>query len=284
MMRGPWGIVLFVAAATSFTLGQQTIQSAPSQSASGRPARVKVYSVGRDTIAPQLLPLGQIQIPADACKNAVKGEVILSVLVDETGRLRNVTFIKPLGNALDKFALRVAAEDRFTPGTHNGEPAVFGQTLKMSLRACADQENDDSGRKIPLFRLISQPVQLLSPLQNSPHGAVLAPNDPVEKDTSIITAISKTLGGSIQPPALIKDAPALYTEAAREAKVQGVCIISIVVDRNGLPQDPHVIKCMDYGFGQSAIDSISKYRFRPAMKEDEPVPVRIKVEINFRLY
>jgi TonB family protein len=240
--------------------------------------------VGHDTIAPQLLPLGQIQIPADNCKNAVKGEVILSVLVDETGRLRNVTFLKPLGNALDKFALRVAAEDRLTPGTHNGEPAVFGETLKVSLQGCVDQENDDSGRKIPLFRLISQPVQLLSPLQNSPHEAALAPNDPVEKDTSIITDISKTLGGSIQPPAVIKDAPALYTEAARKAKVQGTCVVSVVVDRHGMPQDPHVIKCLDYGLGQSAIDAISKYRFRPAIKEGEPVPIRINFEINIRLY
>jgi TonB family protein len=36
------------------------------------------------------------------------------------------------------------------------------------------------------------------------------------------------------------------------------------------------------GLDQKAIEAVNKYRFRPAMKNGEPVPIRITVEVSFR--
>jgi len=77
---------------------------------------------------------------------------------------------------------------------------------------------------------------------------------------------------------------AVFTEAARRAKYQGVCLISLIVDEQGMPQNIQIMKMLDYGLDQNAVDAVGKYRFRPAMKSGQPVPVMIAVEVSFRLY
>ena len=38
------------------------------------------------------------------------------------------------------------------------------------------------------------------------------------------------------------------------------------------------------GLDESATECVSQYRFKPAMKDGEPIEARIVVEVNFRLY
>src|ERR1039458_3266635 len=116
-MRVLWFVALFVGLGISFSGGQQ-----PSPSALPKPdsqlARVKVYTVGPEVTAPQLLPLNVTDISTEKCKKKMDGKVVLSVLVDEKGQPRNLMFLHPLGTDLDKFALQIAAAERFKPGTH----------------------------------------------------------------------------------------------------------------------------------------------------------------------
>jgi protein TonB len=61
-------------------------------------------------------------------------------------------------------------------------------------------------------------------------------------------------------------------------------MISLVVDRNGMPQNVQVVRHLDYGLDQNAIDAANRYRFKPAMKDGEPIPVTITFQVEFRLY
>jgi len=58
----------------------------------------------------------------------------------------------------------------------------------------------------------------------------------------------------------------------------------VVVDKNGMPQNPKVLRTLDYGLDQNAVDAVMRYRFKPAMRDGEPVPVIITVEVNFQFY
>lgn len=93
------------------------------------------------------------------------------------------------------------------------------------------------------------------------------------------------VGGGISAPIPINDVEAEFSDEARRAKYQGVCLVALIVDAQGMPQNVHVIRPLGMGLDEKAIEAVRKYRFKPAMKNGKtPVPVMVTVEVNFRLY
>ncbi|MGA2887583.1 MAG: energy transducer TonB [Terracidiphilus sp.] len=93
------------------------------------------------------------------------------------------------------------------------------------------------------------------------------------------------IGGAVSAPVLVYSIDPEFSDEARRAKYQGVCLISIIVDAQGNPQNPHVVRALGMGLDEKAIEAVKKFKFKPAMKDGKtPVPVPITVEVNFRLY
>ncbi len=93
------------------------------------------------------------------------------------------------------------------------------------------------------------------------------------------------IGGGVSAPVPLNTVEAEFSDEARRAKYQGVCLISMIVDTNGMPQNPRVVRPLGMGLDEKALEAVRKYRFKPAMKDGKtPVPVMITVEVNFRLY
>jgi TonB family protein len=93
------------------------------------------------------------------------------------------------------------------------------------------------------------------------------------------------VGGAISQPVPLNNVEAEFSDEARRAKYQGVCLISVIVDAQGNPQNPRVVRALGMGLDEKALEAVRKYKFKPAMKDGKtPVPVMINVEINFRLY
>lgn len=93
------------------------------------------------------------------------------------------------------------------------------------------------------------------------------------------------VGGGISAPVPIFQPEAEFSDEARRAKYQGVCLISLIVDAQGNPQNPRVVRALGMGLDEKALEAVRKYKFKPAMKNGRtPVPVMITIEVNFRLY
>lgn len=93
------------------------------------------------------------------------------------------------------------------------------------------------------------------------------------------------VGGGVSAPVPLNTVEAEFSDEARRAKYQGVCLISLIVDAQGNPQNPRVIRALGMGLDEKALEAVRKYKFKPAMKDGKtPVPVMITVEVNFRLY
>jgi TonB family protein len=58
----------------------------------------------------------------------------------------------------------------------------------------------------------------------------------------------------------------------------------MIVDTQGIPRNLHVVRPLGLGLDQKAIDAVTKFRYKPAMKNGAPVSVNITIEVNFRLY
>ena len=93
------------------------------------------------------------------------------------------------------------------------------------------------------------------------------------------------IGGRISAPTVLHSVEAEFSDEARRAKYQGVCLISLIVDTQGNPQNIRIARALGMGLDEKAIEAIRQYKFRPAMKDGKtPVPVMITIEVDFRLY
>lgn len=91
------------------------------------------------------------------------------------------------------------------------------------------------------------------------------------------------IGGGVSPPSVLSKVEPEYSEEARKAKWQGTVVLTLVVDEHGLPRDMKVTRSLGLGLDQKAIEAVSKWRFKPGMKDGKAVPVIATIEVNFRL-
>jgi TonB family protein len=84
-------------------------------------------------------------------------------------------------------------------------------------------------------------------------------------------------------PAVIEKVDPVYTKQGLEAKFEGLVAFSLTVRTDGLADNITVLRGVGLGLDEKAVECQEKWRFRPATRDGEPVPVRVTVEINFRL-
>jgi periplasmic protein TonB len=92
------------------------------------------------------------------------------------------------------------------------------------------------------------------------------------------------VGGGVAAPQLISSVDPEFSDEARRAKFQGVCVVSLVVDAQGNPQRVQVVRHLGMGLDQRAVAAVRQYRFKPATLQGKPVPVEVNIEVNFRIY
>ncbi|MGA2216992.1 MAG: energy transducer TonB, partial [Terracidiphilus sp.] len=92
------------------------------------------------------------------------------------------------------------------------------------------------------------------------------------------------IGGGVSAPQVLNDVEVEYSDEARRNKLQGTVLLTMIIAPDGTPQHIQVSRSLGMGLDEKAIEAVSKYRFKPAMLNGKPVPVRITNEVNFRLH
>jgi TonB family protein len=91
------------------------------------------------------------------------------------------------------------------------------------------------------------------------------------------------VGGSVSAPAVLSRIDPEYAEPARLLKYSGTVLLSIVVTAAGEPSAIHLIRPLGFGLDEQAVKAVQQWKFRPGVKEGQPVNVRAQIEVNFRL-
>jgi TonB family protein len=91
-------------------------------------------------------------------------------------------------------------------------------------------------------------------------------------------------GGGIDMPTVIYRLDPSYSEEARNAKLEGTVVVSLVVGEDGAPRDMRIVKPLGHGLDEKAIEALAAWRFRPPRLNGQPAPVAVNVEVNFRLH
>lgn len=93
------------------------------------------------------------------------------------------------------------------------------------------------------------------------------------------------IGNGVSSPRVVKEVKPAYTAEAMRAKVQGVVWLRCVVMPDGTVGRVEVVRSLDSTFGldQEAVKAARQWRFMPGLRQGEPVPVRIIIELTFTL-
>lgn len=90
-------------------------------------------------------------------------------------------------------------------------------------------------------------------------------------------------GSGVEPPRLLREVKATYTDEARRNGVSGTVDMEITVRRDGTVSDVRVLKGRRGGLDAQAVAAVRQWRFAPARMKTTPVDVIVEVSMEFTL-
>jgi protein TonB len=90
-------------------------------------------------------------------------------------------------------------------------------------------------------------------------------------------------GSGIEPPRLLREVKADYTEDARQRSISGAVVLEIVVRRDGSVGDIKILQGLAGGLNDRAVQAVRQWRFSPAHRQGAAVDVIVEVAVEFRL-
>jgi len=90
------------------------------------------------------------------------------------------------------------------------------------------------------------------------------------------------VGGEIKPPTKVFDVKPDYPVEAKNAGIEGVVILAVVIGEDGSIIDEQVVRSIPE-LDQAAIDAVGQWKYQPTLLNGNPVEVEMNVTINFSL-
>jgi TonB family protein len=122
--------------------------------------------------------------------------------------------------------------------------------------------------------------------QAAPFSAKPAPQAeqqiPIDPDASGPARVYR-IGDGVSSPGVVEKQDPQYSDEARLAKLAGTSVISLVVDEKGSARNLRVTRSLGLGLDEKAVEAISRWKFRPGMRQGVPVAVAATIEVNFHL-
>jgi TonB family protein len=277
-------LLAFLALASGAVYSQQELKpTANNGQQSDKPAlpvpdKDGIYQLGPGITSPELVNAVPVS-PADAIAACTPSITSLSAVIgmDGTAQIRD-TYASHSSNC-EALAIAAVKQSGFRPGMLNNKP--------VPVLVCIG---------VPFLNHIKPSVP---ELQSCPSETISGASDasvlpacPASFNDSFATdgIVGKDLA-EVKPPKPKFTPEAEFTdEIRREFKrkhledFEATSLIGFIVDENGNPRDLCLKKAAGYGLDAQAKKAVLRYRFEPAIKDGKPVPMRLTVEIRFRLY
>jgi TonB family protein len=109
-------------------------------------------------------------------------------------------------------------------------------------------------------------------------------NETAAAATPVLGSKAFHMGPGITPPRTVSSPEPEFSAEARAAKYRGTVVIGVTVSPEGTPTNIHIIAPLGLGLDAKAVQAVQGWKFTPAMKDGNPVPFEIAVEVDFHLY
>lgn len=90
-------------------------------------------------------------------------------------------------------------------------------------------------------------------------------------------------GPDVVPPVLVHSVEPKFPRQLRVANTAVIVSVGLTIDRDGKPINLHIVKSSDPNFDKMSMDTVAKYRFKPATLHGQPIPVELVVQVNLQV-
>ncbi|MCX6543916.1 MAG: M56 family metallopeptidase [Acidobacteria bacterium] len=228
--------------------------------------------------------------PAVALNARVQGVVIVEAVIGEEGRVSTVRVLRSIP-LLDQAALDAVRQWEFVPTLLNGAPIPVIATMTVNFTLSASGSGTGVGAGSGFGTGVGGGVGggvpggiaggVTGGVPGGVTGGVVSggtaypPPPPLPPDTVRV-------GGGIRPPTKVVDVKAVYPAEAKDAGVQGVVILEVVIGKDGKVIDAKVLRSIPL-LDQAALDAVRQWEFTPTQVNDVPLNVVMTVTVNFTL-
>ncbi len=171
--------------------------------------------------------------------------------------------------------------------------------IQGTVRFGAVIGDDGTVKNLTLFSghpLLAQAA--MEAVQKYRYRPTLLNGEPVEVETEIhvpftlpgagapqseTRSLPQLVGAGDQIPVPIHKVEPGLTPEARAARVRGTVVLEILIDEEGLVREAKVLRGLGLGLDEKAIEAVSQWKFKPALRDRKPIAVRANVEMNFRV-
>jgi TonB family protein len=212
---------------------------------------VTTEQVGGHISAPVPTILTDPEIPVSR-KFLKRGICLVGVTIDANGRPQNIRVIRSLEPELDASATEAVKNWRFKPALRDGNVPVAVEGTAVANFEYVDREPVAFAFFIPVTPEKIGPARALREGRRTNM-------EPVNADEVI----------------------ARYMPQSR---IGGRCLISALIDTNGVPQNVHVVKGLDSSLDMETVAMVEHLRFKPVMLDGTtPVTVGLIVPVRYRM-
>jgi len=227
-----------------------------------------------------------LKYPATARDAGVEGMVVIQFIVDRTGLIQNAKILRDIGEGCGAEALNVVnsmndAAGLWTPGKQQGKNVDVFWTLpvRYKLSGESEKEMNKSEASLPppppapedgdIFKVVDQ-MPRFPGCENIDGTSKEIENCAKEK---MLEYIYKNLK---------------YPAEAREAGIEGMCVVQFIVGKDGSILTPRVLRNIGAGTGEAALKVIEKMndlpeKWTPGMQSGKQVKVMYTLPVRFKL-
>jgi len=207
-------------------------------------------------------------ITPNGLKDNFKGDVVASMLIDTFGNVSKVEILKGQNNGLDNETIRVLRSTKWKPAIYDFKHVNYNQVVCLTMQ----------------YDSLMGVVEISTQNHYSIHVYMLPSTaNPSDK---IFTAVESepTFPGGINEFYYFLNKTIRYPKSAKENKIEGVVILSFVVDRDGSLTDLHILRSPDEAISLETLRVLKLCpKFKPGIQNRRPVRVQYSMPLTFSL-
>jgi TonB family protein len=208
--------------------------------------------------------------PLEAAKDRLQGQVIIKIIVSETGDVEHVE-IESGNPVLAEAALQAVKKYRFRPFIRNGK------AVKVSTKLPFDFAYSENIKDIQPKDAAPSDTPQKPPSDGAPTAAT-----PDSSKPTVAPPLRVRVSQGVTTGLILHKVQPVYPPAAKAARIQGTVLMRAVISKEGIIKDLSVISGPKE-LEDAAVGAVQQWRYRPYLMKGEPVEVETTITVIFSL-